>query len=121
MNKSIVFESELITRDVPNNISSHFIFKGYNLSDEIITRTSLETSCNCVISNIQKTFQPKESFTFEMIFDPQGTSGFYAKSIKFDLDNGQKIKLRINGKIIEQEVNDSGNDNDNSVNPDAQT
>lgn len=103
MKKDIVFESEIITRDIPNSIPSRFIFKGYNLSDKIIERTTLETSCSCVLSNPPKTFKPKESFTFEMIFDPQGTSGFYAKSIKFDLDNGQKIKLRINGKIIEQE------------------
>jgi hypothetical protein len=119
--KDIVFENELITQDIPAGKPHTYWFKGYNLSDKVITRTTLESSCSCTITNIQKTFQPKESFTFEMIFDPQGTSGFYAKSIKFDLDNGQKIKLRINGKIIEQEVNDSGNDNDNSVNPDAQT
>lgn len=104
MNKSIVFESELITRDIPNSAPSHYIFKGYNLSDKTITRVSLETSCNCVISNPPKLINPKESFIFEMIFDPQSTSGYYAKSIKFDLDNGQKIKLRINGKIIEQEI-----------------
>ena len=107
--KDIVFEKELITQDIPAAKPHTYWFKGYNLSDKVITRTTLESSCSCTISNIQKTFNPKESFTFEMIFDPQGTSGFYAKSIKFDLDNGQKIKLRINGKIIEQEK-----DNDNT-------
>ena len=107
--KDIVFEKELITQDIPAGKPHTYWFKGYNLSDKVITRLTLESSCSCTISNIQKTLNPKESFTFEMIFDPQGTSGFYAKSIKFDLDNGQKIKLRINGKIIEQEK-----DNDNT-------
>ena len=101
--KDIVFEKETITQDIPAGKPHTYWFKGYNLSDKVITRITLESSCSCTISSIQKTFNPKESFTFEMIFDPQGTSGFYAKSIKFDLDNGQKVKLRINGKIIEQE------------------
>lgn len=100
--KDIVFETEIISQDIPAGKPHTYWFKGYNLSDKVITRTTLESSCSCTVSNIQKTFNPKESFIFEMIFDPQGTSGFYAKSIKFDLDNGQKIKLRINGKIIEQ-------------------
>ncbi len=102
--KDIVFESETITRDITPSQSHTYLFKGYNLSDKLITRTTFESSCSCTVSNPPKTFNPKEPFTFEIIFDPQGISGFYAKSVKFDLDNGQKIKLRINGKILEQDI-----------------
>ena len=103
MNKDIVFEKETITQDIPADKPHTYWFNGYNLSDKIITRLTFESSCSCTVSNPPKLMNPKERFQFEIIFDPQGNSGYYAKSVKFKLDNGQEIRLRINGKIIEQE------------------
>lgn len=97
--KDIVFETETISREIEPNKSHSYIFKGINLSNKEIKRTTFESSCSCTASNPPKVFEPNKSFEIEMIFDPKGDSGFYAKSIKFKLDNGQEIKLRINGKI----------------------
>lgn len=97
----IVFEQPKVHKSISNKEPYVHIFKAWNNSNSIVRQVALTKGCSCtnLVAPIQ--IGPQEHFEVKMVVDKTGQTGLYSVSAIIEYDDESKIKLNLNGKLLD--------------------
>lgn len=95
----IYFEHPQVNLTISNTEPYTHVFKGKNMSSKMIKRTSVDKGCSCTSYIVPEQIQPKEEFEVIITVDKTGQTGLFSTYVDVTFDTGQKVKLKVSGKL----------------------
>jgi hypothetical protein len=95
----ISFEHTAIKTNISSTKVHEEVFKGVNLSNEVIRVVTKSSSCGCTVANIPDKIKPLESFEVIMIVNKLNQTGLFATKVTLSFSNDQEVVLTLSGNI----------------------